>query len=279
MSRGRQRAELERLTAVLGGARGTGDVLVADWLARLRADPDGSTHATILLRGYRHGALIPERWAALTGRPPSEPSEIDDTLRRFWDAAAAADLVRGHSYEGVGTNRNAIRRWAWQPRWHLMQQDEDLLLMEDALIPTLLELTGERRLPKRDYILEIVAHHARDSCTHALFWGERQLETFKKVAAWAPAARVVGAGALASYLERLGSYARRGPVDRDAALQRLVDVARCHAPPPDKVQLVAADGGWEGLLLHSAGNKRIHIDAATGEMRHADAPPRPRRKR
>lgn len=129
MSRARRRTELEQLLAVLGGARGEGDVLVADWLARLQAVPDGAAHATVLIRAYRHGA----------------------------------------------------------------------------------------------------------------------------------------------------GYARPAPVDRDAAIQRLVDVARCGPPSPGKVQLVAADGGWEGLLPHSAGNKRIHIDAATGAMRLAGAAPRRKR--
>lgn len=279
MSRVRQQAEFERLTRVLTGARA-----VDEWVERLQALPgdEGRTLATGLLRAYRHGALGPARWAELTGRPPATAWEVDDAIRRFWDAGAAAGLTKRGSIAAVGTNRGAIRRWAWQPRWCLMAQDEDLLLMEDALVPTLLEIAGIPQLPKRDYILEIVAHHARDSCT-AAFMGHAEIaETLRRVAGWAPAARVIGASALACYLERLGRHAMSGPVDRDGAVQLLVDVASCRAPKPEEVAVVAVDGGWEGVLLFSAGNRRLHIDAATGAVRFADSdrgPPGRRRKR
>lgn len=275
MSRGRQRVEFERLCAALLGARGVGDALVGEWIARLQALPgeEGAALATSLLRTYRHGALWPDRWTALVGRPPEVFAEIDDTLRRFWDAAAAAGLTRAHSIDGVGHNRQAIRRWAWQPRWYLMEQDEDLLLMDDVVVPMLLEIAGEPGVPKRDYMLEIAGHHARDTCSAALYWDRDLAKTLTRAAAWAPAARAVGASALAEYLERLGRHAQRGPVDREGAVQRLVDLARCQPPPPGKIEVAEVPGGWAGPLLFSSTSTRIRIDAATGVMGPVDGPP------
>lgn len=264
MSRSRERADFQALLAVLAPSPWT------EWTAALRARPPAeATHlAKTLLRAYRHGALTPERWRQLTGRAPSDPHEIDDAIRHLWEALIRARVVTAHTDDSPSTSPALLRRWAWQPRWYLMSQDEDLLLMDDALVPHLLDLARERRTPKRDYILEIVAHHARDTCTHAVWWAREIPETLTRVAAWAPAARSADAPDLAAYLERLGSYARPAPVDRDGALQRLLDLARCSPPQPREVALRAVAEGWTGSLKHSAGNKRIRIDARTGAITH-----------
>ena len=279
MSQVRQRADFERLTRVLADAHG-----VDAWVARLQALPEGEGVglASALLRAYRHGALSPARWTALTGRPPATAWEPDDVIRRFWDASAAVGLGKPRTIDPVGHDPGAIRRWAWQPRWSLMEQDEDLLLMDDALMPVLLEIAATRELPKRDYILAIVAHHVRDSCTHAYYWGAEVAATLQRAARLAPGARTIGAAALADYLERLGRHADPGPVDRAAAVQRLQDIGRCEEPTPEQVAVVAVDGGWEGVLIHSAGNRRLFIDASTGAVGFAASdrgPAGARRKR
>lgn len=271
MSRARQRAEFARLVEVLSPAPWQGDERsVGAWVERLQALPgdEGPQSARRLLRAYRHGALSPERWAELTGAPPRIASDIDDAIRRLWDAFAAAGLTDPYRTEDhVGRIRAGLaRRWAWQPRWSLMSQDEDLLLMEDALVPTLLEVAAERRVPKRTYLLEIVQHHARDSCCQAAYHGHDLEATLRRAAGWAPQARAAGAPELAEYLERLGRHALRGPVDRAGAEQRLLDLGRCAEPPRRALDLREVDGGWTGWIVHSAGNRRLRIDAATGRM-------------
>ncbi|MFY0539256.1 hypothetical protein [Nannocystis pusilla] len=87
----------------------------------------------------------------------------------------------------------------------------------------------------------------------------------------------VGAPELAAYLERLGSHAVGGPVDRAGAEQRLLDLGRCHEPPRSALDLRAVDGGWEGWLIISARDRRLRIDAATGRM--TPISPQPSRKR
>lgn len=281
MSRSQERVEFQALCAAVAEVPWTDpDAGAAGWSAalRARAPDEGTALAKTLLRAYRHGALSPERWQQLTGRPPASPREIDEAIRLAWDAFVAAGLVPPHTVDPANRTPAMIRRWAWQPRWYLSPDDEDLLLMEDALVPVLLEIAGEREAPKRSYLLGIVAHHARDSCCHAVWWARDIEATLGRVAAWAPLARAAGDAALAVYLERLGSYAARAPVDRDGALARLVDLARCSPPEPDKVQLRELAGAWEGALLHSGGNRRIRIDASTGALTHPPKPA-PRRRR
>lgn len=282
MARARQRAEFARLVEVLGPVGWQDDARgVEAWVLRLRELPDeeGAQLARNLLRAYRHGLLVPERWAELTGAPPQRASDIDDAVRRLWDAFAAAELAGPYrTEENVGRVRAGLaRRWAWQPRWYLMSQDEDLLLMSDALVPTLLAVAAEPRVPKRQYLLEIVAHHARDSCCQAAYHGQQLEAALRRAAGWAPQAREAGAPELAAYLERLGSHAARGPVDRAGAEQRLLDLGRCHEPPRSALDLREVDGGWEGWLVISARDRRLRIDAATGRM--TPSSPEPPRKR
>lgn len=278
MARSRERADFEALIAVLAAVPWTEPVAgAAAWTAALqaRAPADATRLAKTLLRAYRHGALTPARWQQLTGQPPGEPPAIDLAIRHLWDAFVAARLVPHFTVDPANHEPAMLRRWAWQPRWYLSSQDEDLMVMDDALVPLLLELAGERRLPKRSWLLEIVAHHARDTCCHAVYWQRDIAATLTRVAAWAPLARAAGDDHLAAYLDRLGRHAVPAPVDRDGALQRLLDLARCAPPPtPDPLQLREVPDGFQGLLLHSGGNRRIHIDARTGALTRVPAAPR-----
>jgi hypothetical protein len=268
MSNRKVREALDRLEAVVGGVP-VGDAAgVARWVARLRELPggEGAALATALLRSYRHGRLTPARRTALTGAPPTALTEIDDAVRRLWDAFATADLARGFSEDSTNDSFAMLRRWAWQPRWFLMSQDEDLLLMTPHHVPMLFDIARDAAVPKRAYLLSIIAHHARDACAAAAWSGRGLPEALGAAEALAPRAREIAADALAEYLERLGSYARPARVDEAGALQRLLDLARCSAPPPDAVTLRRVAGGWLGLVKHSAGDKAVRIDAATGAI-------------
>lgn len=123
-----------------------------------------------------------------------------------------------------------------------------------------------------------MAHHARDSCCQAVYHGQAVAETLTRVAAWAPRARAARAGDLAAYLERLGGYAARGAVDREGALRRLLDLGRCHEPTRAQVDLRPVEGGWQGTLVHSGGNRRIRVDAATGALTRVGDGARARRR-
>lgn len=263
MSRARQRQENDRLVAILAGAPWR------DWTARLQVLGDeGRALARSLLRAYRHGALTIERWTQLAGRAPRDLAEIDDTIRQLWDALSAAKLVDQTSIGewNAALTRGLIHRWAWQPRWYLVEQDEDLVLMDHSWIPILLEVAADRRVPKRDYLIQIVAHHTRDWACHAFYNAEDVAGTLPRLAAWAPQARAAGATALADYLDRVGTYAAERRVDRDAAVQFFLDLGRCSEPPRSKLDVRPVPGGYEGLIIHSAGDRRFRIAAATGEV-------------
>ncbi|MDC0716580.1 hypothetical protein [Nannocystis bainbridge] len=283
MARARQRAEFARVVQILGPVAWRGDEgSIAAWVERLRglADDEGPQIARSLLRLYRHGRLSPNRWAELTGAPPQVAGEIDDAIRRLWDAFAAAGLVPlHHTEENLGrVSPGLVKRWAWQPRWSLMSQDEDLLLMLDALVPTLLAVAAEPRVPKRLYMFRIVGHHARDAACNAVYRGVQIEETLRRAATWAPQARAVGAPELATYLERLGRHADAGPVDHEGAEQRLLDLASCSEPPRGELELVAVEGGWEGRHVRATLPGRTRIDGATGRMTTIIEKKKPRRR-
>lgn len=272
MSRARQHAEFERLAGVLTGAP------YPAWTALLQARADGKTLATDLLRAYRHGALIPERWTALTGQPSPDLAEIHAAVRQLWDEFVAAGLVKPYSAGSWSqtVTPGVIHRWAWQPRWYLTEQDEDLLLMEWDLIPALLAAAADPRAPKRDYIHGIVAHHARDQLYQAVHDDKDVPTCLRRAAAFAPQARTNGAAELARYLERLGAHADEAPVDRDGAEQRLLDMGRCSEPPRDKLDIQSIQGGFEGNLITSGSKQRVRIAAATGRITLVPNKPRKR---
>jgi len=138
--------------------------------------------------------------------------------------------------------------------------------MSDDLIPTMLEILAHRRVPKRATLVALVAHHARDEACMAFYNDEQVPETLARIATWLPLARAAGDAALTDYLTRLAGYAAPQKVDRRAAAQRLIDLGRCAAPSRDAIDLRDVPGGFEGLIIHSAGDRRFRIDAATGAI-------------
>lgn len=268
MGRARSRAQLDRLVAVVGTTplRDAEDARV--WTSRLRALPgdEPGELAKALLRAYRHGALDAARWAALTGTAPDRRDTIDRGIRWLWDAFVHDGLAHVRAIDGGNDTPTMIRRWAWQPRWILMSQDEDLLLMRDDLMPALFAILEEPDVPKRDYVLSIIEHHARDRAAMAARNGAGLDEALALAASLRPAAERVGSPRLASYLARLAAYREAGPVDHAGALQRLRDLARCSEPSVDEVALESVAGGFVGTLKHSGGDRRLRIDARTGAI-------------
>jgi uncharacterized protein (UPF0147 family) len=272
MSKRRERETLTRLQQVVGGVSVADEAGIARWVETLKALPndEGRLLAQMLLRAYRHGVLRTEGWEQLTGSRLKKETELDDGIRRLWDALAEADMVKPHSIDNVSRSPRMLKRWAWQRRWLLDEQDEDLFLMADQTLPVLFEIAADPEVPKRNYLLEIVGHAVRDHCCHAAWHGKQLSEQLGKAAALAPRARQIDAVKLAEYLERLGSYRDSRPVDEAGALQRLLDLARCSQPPPAEVQLERIADAWRGKLKHSSGDKLLRIDAATGAITLAE---------
>lgn len=193
--------------------------------------------------------------------------EADRLLGRLWSSLPPALTERTERVRNA-RNETDVRRWCWIPGLYLMSQDEDLLLMDDYNVRPLLD-EAAAGCPKRDYALEIVEHHARDSVHHALWDGARDLvPRLQMIATWVPLARAAKQEQLTSYLERLASYAEPRRVDRDEARQRVLDVRRCSPDPENEPQIVREGREWVAVL-HRANITRgsLLIDADRGVMR------------
>lgn len=58
-----------------------------------------------------------------------------------------------------------VREWAYNEDTLLLEQDEDLLLYDWELLPTLLELIADQDCPKRKWIYFALCQHTRESVT------------------------------------------------------------------------------------------------------------------
>ncbi len=242
-----------------------------------------------------------ERWpAALSAEPHRFVGVYHAFIRAELDAFADCELVAWdrklgamfHSIDPDEQLRNAgehaivadthdsrgLRRWCWAPGWYLWQQDEDLALMNDECLPTLLE-EAALECPKHEYIYAIVEHFVRDAA-HAALWpqivrrrrasGEAVLHVVD--AALARAERVLAlaspdASQLMRYCRRLTTYAQRRPVDADEARQRVFDLRRCSADEHRPVEIVDDGELWVARLDQSGFRKgRLYVRKASGEM-------------
>lgn len=187
------------------------------------------------------GAVGPGEWEALTGGGASDGPLR--TMHLVWDALVE-DGLGPHEISRSADGR-ATERWAWSPRWILMSQDEDLMLFGQAR--SLLELAADRSCPKWAYMIEIAAHDLRDQAHAFVTHGTRNDSNESPLtlaAQLAPLARRAGAPEVAAYFERLASYALPSKVDRDAVLQRAMDLHRCAPPQPEEVDVRVDGDGW-----------------------------------
>lgn len=208
----------------------------------------------------------------LTAVGASGRTDADRRIARLWRKLPQR-LTAGLDVECDAPSDADIRRWCWIDGWHLMSQDEDLLLMDDALVPLLLEEVGEG-CTKRDYVLAIVGHHARDSAHHALWDGAKRLAArLRRIARWAPLAKAVGADELATYLDRLGGYAKPRKVDEADIRQRVFDLRRC-SPDEGRRPSPHREGRYWVARLDRANISEgyLVVDADTGRMQGRTKP-------
>jgi hypothetical protein len=197
-------------------------------IAFLKSSENGAHVVDHLREAVVTGGLSPALWRAVTmGSKPADPTVA---LAALWDAIVDHDLTKPAIGRPTRMSPDALRFWAYTRRWLLFDQDEDLFLMDEDVIPALLEVATERDCSKRGEILEIVAHWARDSASAAV--GTPQFrDVATRVAQYESSAHRAGAEELAGYLRRLGTYAVSATVHADDALQRGRDLTRCRQPP------------------------------------------------
>lgn len=224
--------------------------------AWLEAHASHGASLTVLGEAMTAGRLTTAAWREATSLP--EPVDFIAAMGALWDrcvSLGAASGVEGFPEPWEAEN---LRLWAYTENWLVTEQDEDLALADERFVPTLLALSTESACPKRDLVLDLLFHWARDAAS-----GAATREGFAAVVARlaAHAARATDPG-LAAYLERLGSYGRPSPVDRDGAHQRGVDLAPSYALGHSDV-MVRDEGSFWSVELPA---RRLRIDKANGRI-------------
>jgi hypothetical protein len=252
-----------------------------DALASLPRDPRDWAGAVASLDGARKADVawwLVREWAEgrLEPRFLTDPTDAEALTRLRRELAAAVTALGGlhlpaHEWWGDdGVDAEMAARWCWIESWILLAQDEDLLLMRDELVATLLE---QFRLgcPKRRWVLAIVLHHVRDQAHAQLRAGPQEVrKRLVELLRFVPPAKAAGAEELVAYLARLESYVAPRRVSRDEAAARVADLWRCHVPATVIVE--AAGDEWRVRDHMPAPYEQwIVIDAKTGAMR-LDAP-------
>ena len=254
--------DLDLAILMLARHAATGDFDTDGLTQELAGSDTGAQFERVLAEGLATDELSMERYVAASGGAFS--GDFDAALGRLWSAM----VERGIFSDVVGSPQHLtasiVRRWAYNEEWWLSSDDEDLFLMRDDCMPWLLEVAADGDCPKRDYMLDIVAHWARDSA-HAAAGTERFAAVLQRCSDWAPMARGVGAEAVAVYLERLASYGAPRAVDRTLAAQLASDLARCAAPDPESIDVREDDEYWTVTLAASV-PRRITISRDDGAI-------------
>jgi hypothetical protein len=204
----------------------------------LASDQSRKAVLTALREGIEAGQLTCRAWLSATAS--TAPGDFITAFGRLWDALVLAGLVERADGFPQDWSQETLRLWAHTNAWTVSSEDEDLALMSEEFVPGLLTLAAEPECPKRDYILCIIRHWARDKASAAA-GRDAFREVVGNIARHESLARDANDPALACYLQRLGSYGISSPVDRDGAHQRGVDLTRCYEPRPDEVT-VESDG-------------------------------------
>ncbi|CAN0336126.1 unnamed protein product, partial [Phaeothamnion confervicola] len=155
-----------------------------------------------------------------------------------------------------------VRRWCWSSNWYITPQDEELFLMADENIPTLLDEINAG-CPKAEFALEqIVLHHMRDSAHEALKTDLRP--RLEEMAKWLPALLRLKERHDVSYAVRLLGYRKPGKVVLDEARWRVYDLRRC-SPDFENLPAIRRRGGcW--VCPYGELNDEITIDVSSGKM-------------
>lgn len=246
--------------------------VLANWPAAINALDEVSRAALgpWLVREWVEGRL--ESILSPAGSITEVRSQLANVIREL----GGRDVLEVE-WRGTNVDAEGARRWCWIEPWILLSQDEDLLLMGDHLVAPLLE-EAAAGCPKKSYARQIAAHHLRDQAHGKLRSGPEAVRAhLLQLNPFVTSARETGDHSLVEYLERLQSYAKPSRVSREAALERVTDLWRCH--PPTKVDLEETSAQWRAQLSTRPQHEEwIVIDRRFGTM-WIDAPGQTRAER
>ena len=228
---------------------------LAEWPAFAAVHRDNGVLARWLAASWIDGTLF--------DLPGIGPESL--TLRELLAATLAAfapidDLIIAADPR---TDSAVVRRWCWVEPWLLDDQDEDIFLTGVANVAPLLEEAG-LGCPKAEYARSIAAHTLRDAVHGTLVYDTASLRSLlESYSTYLELARATGAQELASYLERLTSYARPRRMDKHSASQCVRDVCRCN--DPGELTLHRRHGTYLIADDHRPGHL-IALKSRTGEL-------------
>ena len=151
------------------------------------------------------------------------------------------------------------------PMWWLMEQDEDLMFGRHHFVSMLVE--AQAGCPKADYVVTIVEHWVRDVAHHHLWEGHEKLREALHEATRLLPHLPTQAHSTRKYFERLTSYLQPAKVNQQDAIQRVLDLRRCHANPHQAPEVSREGKHWVAPLQQANLNPgRIVIEVATGRM-------------
>ncbi len=229
---------------------------------RLSSDPSNRALLRTVREAIEAGRVTPSSWEGATAS--RAPDDFIPAFGRLWDHLVGTGLAEWADGSPQTWSHEALRLWAYTNTWLISSEDEDLALMDEPFIPALLEIAREPSCPKREYILGIVRHWARDTAGTAA-GRDAFREVVASIAQHEALARKADDPELADYLGRLGSYGLEGPVELEGAHQRGIDLTRCTEPLPDAVTVERDGLCW---LVRTAGPmpKRLRIRLADGRI-------------
>ncbi|MBT9588653.1 hypothetical protein IV102_35280 [bacterium] len=211
-----------------------------------------------LQQDWAAGELYP--WLRERFGPKSEV-ELDRDFGRFLrdQNLSEEDLPE---FEKFVNTEAEVRRWCWAENWIILSQDEDLVVMQDPWIPTLLEEV-QHGCCKADYVVSIVLHLLRDSA-HA-FLGSDFEQRLRVMSEWTPWMESCD-GHNFSYAYRLFGYRHAQSVDQAGAVQRVYDLRRCHPDLGRPPRLQSAQGWLCPIQGAHVVPKQLLVNKQTGSM-------------
>ncbi len=205
--------------------------------------------------GLEAGRVTSSAWRSATAS--EMPNDFVVAFGQLWSALVAAGLADDPLGFPKDWSQETLRLWAYNEGWSMIEQNEDIELLGDEYAAGLFELARDCACPKRDYILDSLHGWAQLQASRAVRSAAFS-ERMAYLARHASLAREAGAPALADYLARLGTYAVSGPVDREGAQQRGLDLCVGVAARPDDVTVERDGPIW-----------RVHLREVTFQLRVA----------
>lgn len=218
-----------------------------------------------MLDAWIWGGLDVGEWERMTGIAEAPLAHI----HVLWDRLVEIGLAPSHIDCGATVDDAVARRWAWTPRWTLMEQDEDLLLFGSER--ALLGAVGPG-CPKSPYVIEVVTHAVRDAAhdTVTSLQPRGARNGLALAAELIPLAEARGMEELVAYLMRLDSYRKPSRVDRAGAIARGMDLHRCHPPHPDAMIVRAVGVQWHIRWTTPYGSSGLSVHQRFGRMAPLD---------